>query len=173
MAQVTSTGLDFTFQLGFPVWQTIRGNLGFQGNILLQYMEKNPDDLAAGMDPEAAEFDYTGTIHPQGAGHPKFRFISSLSIGSHMWQLDNRVRYIHGMDVEGRSPDVPFPSLEEVAYWDLAASLKLGDFEWVIGCDNVLDRDPPYFWGSAYNASVQVYDVIGRYFWTKLTYTFH
>ena len=78
------------------------------------------------------------------------------------------------MNIDGTEEGaVPYKTVDAVAYWDVAGSLNFGDFRWSVGADNVLDKIPPYLPGSGYNANMQVYDHIGRYFWTKVGYTFH
>jgi outer membrane receptor protein involved in Fe transport len=171
VGELKTSGFDFTLNLGFPIFQNIRGNLSFQGNILLSLRERDPDAAAAGE--EGADVYYTGDISPAGGGDPEFRFISGISIGNKTWTLDNRVRYIHGMTILDAAEGAPYTSVPAVAYWDIAAGLNVGDFNIAIGMDNVLDKVPPYLPGSHYNGNISMYDTIGRYMWTRLNYHFH
>jgi outer membrane receptor protein involved in Fe transport len=59
-----------------------------------------------------------------------------------------------------------------VAYWDLMVSFRWKEFDAVVGCDNVLDRDPPFMPEGSQNANTSTYDALGRYFWVKLGYKF-
>jgi outer membrane receptor protein involved in Fe transport len=175
MGEIDTSGMDFTFSLGFPLFQNIRGNLGFQGNVLLERKEWSPDDLAAADDdtPQSELItDYTGQIEPMGDSNPKFRFVGSISIGDMNWQLNNRLRYIHSMSIFNVD-SAPYTDVDAIAYWDISGSLTFGDFNWIVGCNNVIDKDPPYFPGTGYNGHPQTYDFIGRYIWTNLGYTFH
>ena len=66
----------------------------------------------------------------------------------------------------------PYYETEAVTYWDASGSVRIGEFQLIVGCNNILDKEPPYFPGTGYNGNPQVYDFIGRYFWTRLGYTF-
>ncbi len=169
VGRLETSGFDFTANVGFPLYQMIRGNLSFQGNILRYVTETNPQMEQAGE--EGATQEYTGQIAPAGGGDPKFRFVSGLGIGDHMWNFNNRVRFVTGMEIQDAQEGAPYTDVEHVAYWDMSASLNLGAFNVAIGVDNVTNRIPPYLPGSHYNGNIAMYDTIGRYFWTRLNYT--
>ena len=172
LTEISTSGFDFTFNLGYPILRAIKGNIGFQGNILTEYKEKDPDDIAASQETNTVE-NFTGVIEPMGSGMPKSRLLWTVSFGDPVWQLENRVRYIAGMNIKDAPDDAPYFDVDSVVYWDISGRIRLFDFDLIIGVQNILDKEPPYFPGTGYNANLQVYDVIGRYVFAKIGYEFN
>jgi outer membrane receptor protein involved in Fe transport len=122
---------------------------------------------------------------------PDWRHLSRVSWETGSIVLSLGWRYINGMAVEARSPDAGLSDPDSLEAWkavgsyeipatnyfDLAFNWKLVDgLQFTIGCNNVLDEEPPYgagisnydygpgFWGA--------YDVYGRYLFSSIQFEF-
>jgi outer membrane receptor protein involved in Fe transport len=94
--------------------------------------------------------------------------------------LAGRWRYFSAVDNDGssaRPADLRIPAQN---YFDLTLTARIGDhYNFRLGVNNILDRDPPLIGGNACpagicngNAYTQVYDALGRYIFAGVTLDF-
>jgi iron complex outermembrane recepter protein len=192
ISQIETRGLDLSASYMIPLPRKLAINLGWDGNVLLMYDEKNE---AAG-ETETRE----GTIDFNNGSYAKYRWILSVGLGGDNWNYTNRLRYIGEAAVFSLKDDKasakaaadqaladgtitqadyqnfyadllpPTKGVDAVAYWDMAATYDLDSWEFVLGLDNVLDQDPPFLPEGGQNANIQTYDFMGRYVYANVTY---
>ena len=89
-----------------------------------------------------------------------------------MWDITLTHRFIDDADAEPFNPR--FDVVDEVDakhYFDLTGTVNFGQFKVVAGIENLTDEEPEYIPAISTNTS-QVYDWMGRYYYTKVTYNF-
>ncbi len=175
IAEIETKGLDFTFNYLLPITPQFRANFNFHGNVLLQLEEKNiaADTTEDRLGTIASMSNYNGAL-------AKFRFRTDLTLGTGLWKLSNRVRYIGPVEVfgwDGTTPDdpsddLPTHDLKAMAYWDLSGLIMWKGLDFIVGMDNVLDATPPYIPAGDANSNANTYDFMGRYVYAKIGYQF-
>lgn len=155
-SEVTTKGFDFGVRYEFSgPWDTeVVADL--QGT----YMKLNT------FAPNAGNADDRG-------GMPRIKSVSSVSVNRGSWQYTWGMRYVHGMDDPRYDGDNVFgydtvPSHTE---HDLRVSWLLGDYQLLLGLNDVFDKDPPYVFSSGNNTDLFLYGAIGRYAFLRMDFT--
>jgi iron complex outermembrane receptor protein len=91
------------------------------------------------------------------------------------WSADAIIRWIDKTDDRWKVAPVNTAdsTVEAMTYLDLVGTYYWRSLRFTAGVNNVLDEDPPYF-HSAFNANTEpgIYDVIGRRFFTSVSWEF-
>ncbi|WP_109807758.1 TonB-dependent receptor plug domain-containing protein [Sphingosinithalassobacter portus] len=124
-------------------------------------------------------YDYAGTIgnaqiDGYSSTHPRWKHVSTLTLGGETGALSLRWRYIGEMRDSSTVSNsaAAAAGVPAVSYFDLIGRIHVGDqFEFRAGVTNLTDKQPPQFGGPATTAT-STYDVIGRRFFTGFTARF-
>lgn len=122
--------------------------------------------------------DFSGTIGnnqiDEAIAHPQWKAITSLTHTIGKLSTTLRWRYIGAMDdsISVTRPDAETTGVKATNYFDLVASLGIGDnFEIRGGILNLTDRFPP-IWTEKGATDPYAYDLIGRRFYVGARVTF-
>jgi iron complex outermembrane recepter protein len=192
ISEVETYGLDLSAAYMIPLPRDLAINLGWDGNVLLKYDENN---TAAHEKEKRA-----GTIEETMGSFAKMRWVLSLGLGSEHWNFTNRVRYIGKAGLFGlgdtkeaaaAAADAavaageitpaqrddyysdllpPTKGVDPIAYWDMVITYNVAAWDFTLGLDNVLDKDPPFVLDASVNTNVQTYDFMGRYIYGNVGY---
>ncbi len=179
---IETSGFDTTINLGIPVWK-LRVLLGWNANYLLSFKEINteeeepedddPDVEQQLRDDKAEREEYAGEIGFNGGTYAHWRWNIQAGLSGTSWRWINKLRYIGEADRTDLNPETyPTPGVPSVMYWDTSASYLWKGLTIVVGCQNVLDKDPPFLPEGGQNANTQTYDFVGRYIYGRLGYRF-
>jgi outer membrane receptor protein involved in Fe transport len=93
----------------------------------------------------------------------------SLGADWQNWNFTWVTRYVHGMNdprFDGNNP-FDYDSVRRHFEHDVRAGLSLGNFDVMLGVNNLFDRDPPYVFSSGNNSDLFLYRPFGRYFFLR------
>ncbi|GLP96156.1 TonB-dependent receptor [Paraferrimonas sedimenticola] len=114
--------------------------------------------------------DYTGTLSGMNGAYAEWRQNANLMVRADDWTLSYSVRMIGEMrDLETPDFQVPAAWYHNVSYmYHINRNLDL-----TVGINNIFDETPKYTpsYSDVYTVP-EVYDVMGRYIFTKLSYRF-
>lgn len=165
---VETEGLDITVDyildlglLGAP--DAGRIELGWHGNLLMKY-----DETIADNDPE----QYAGKITSGAGTYSEWRWVARLAYGIDDLTATVMYRYIGGADVFPETEGDPYPTVDAVSYVDVAVDYKYEGLGIIVGAQNLLDTDPPFFLEGGQNANPESYNFTGRFVFTRLSYDF-
>jgi iron complex outermembrane receptor protein len=177
LTEIHTNGLDWTVNLGFPIYkEVLKGNVGWQNNWLLTYEsslegEEEPDP--ASLPPDYfGPTNAAGTIDYNGPTLAHWRWMANFDFGGNWWTISNRVRFIQGAKIYGTDYTAPTLDVPNVAYWDLSGGISWKGLDFIVGLDNVLDKEPPFLPTTGANTNLVTYDAIGRYIYGKIGYQF-
>jgi iron complex outermembrane receptor protein len=176
LGEIHTNGFDWTVNLGFPIYkQVLKGSVGWQNSWLKTYTERfKGERIDPWVEDSFMPDNMAGTIDYERASLSHWRWSGNFDIGGTWWTISNRVRFIQGAKIWGT--DYTYPTLEvpDVAYWDLAAGINWKGLDFVVGLDNVLDREPPFvpMVSSGANTNIATYDAMGRYVYARIGYQF-
>ncbi|MBW3138296.1 TonB-dependent receptor [Ferrimonas balearica] len=114
--------------------------------------------------------DYTGTISGMNGGYAEWRQNAQLMVNADNWTFNYQLRMV------GEMVDLTEPEFEVAAAWyhNVSYLYRFTDgFNVTVGVNNLFDETPKYH--PSYKdvwTTPEVYDVMGRYFFTKFTYQF-
>lgn len=164
---VETSGLDITIDyvldlglVGAPGAGRIE--LGWHGNYLMQYDETI----------EGAKIEYAGKITSNAGTFAHWRWLARLAYGLDDFTASVIFRYIGGADVLDAPEDAVYPTIDPVSYIDAAVEYRYEGLGIIVGAQNVLDTDPPFFMEGGQNANPESYDFTGRFVFTRLSYDF-
>jgi outer membrane receptor protein involved in Fe transport len=179
LMEAHTNGFDWTVSLDFPIYkEVLKGNVGWQNNWLLTYeayLQDEEETVEEDLPPEYFGPDNAaGTIDYDGATLAHWRWLANLDFGGSWWTISNRVRFIQGAKIYGTDYTYPTLSVPNVAYWDLSGGLSWKGLDFIIGMDNVLDKEPPFtpMGVAGANANLSTYDAVGRYIYARIGYQF-
>lgn len=121
--------------------------------------------------------EWAGTISNGEGGHgsyTKWRSNLSLGLDRELWGASYHISYIGDADSQFQRIGATAPGVDSVTYHSLAGSFRIGD-NLVLrgGVNNLFDKDPPYYTDAIdQNTDPFTYDLIGRRYFMKATYTF-
>ena len=161
-------GMDFGLQYGFRalnsdmtvIWDT-------------SYLDQFDIDFAGAQ----STIEWAGTISNGEGGHgsyTKWRSNLAVVLDGEKWGASYRINYIGDADSQFQRTGATAPSVDSVMYHHLEGSVRLGD-NLVLrgGINNLFDKDPPYYTDAIdQNTDPFTYDLLGRRFFVKATYTF-
>ncbi len=194
VGQLEEQGIDVDASYAFSVGSYGKINTSFIGTYLMEY-----ETTAIAANPSTA-YNCDGYYGPS-CGQPTFKWRHTLrSTWSTPWSgLDFSVawRYFSPVTLDELSPNSNITAsagstiangfisntdarLSSRSYIDLTAAVKVGDNLTVrVGCNNVLDKDPPLVGTTNLpgvigngNTFPQIYDSLGRYLFASLTAQF-
>jgi outer membrane receptor protein involved in Fe transport len=171
-SQIETRGIDFSINYAVPIPNDFSVDVSFQGNILLKMEIDNSGEIENRLGTIANLSTYDGAFS-------KFRFLTDLTMGWKFVKLSNRVRFVGPVEYfawkgDPADPwdDLPIHSWGGVAYWDACAILSWNELDFVVGLDNVLDKEPPFIPGGDGNSNPNSYDFVGRYIYASVGYQF-
>ncbi|GLS84515.1 TonB-dependent receptor [Paraferrimonas haliotis] len=114
--------------------------------------------------------DYTGTLSGMNGGYAEWRQNANLMVKADDWTLSYSIRMI------GEMTDLQSPDFEVPAAWYHNVSYMYHinrNFDLTVGVNNLFDETPKYTpsYSDVYTVP-EVYDVMGRYVYTKVSYRF-
>lgn len=121
--------------------------------------------------------ELAGTISNGEGGNGSYTELRSnlrLGIDRDMWGASYQVSYIGDADSQFQRIGATAPRVGGVTYHSLEGSLRLGE-NLVLrgGVNNLFDKDPPYYTDPIdQNTDPFTYDLLGRRYFMKATYTF-
>jgi iron complex outermembrane receptor protein len=179
LMEAHTNGFDWTVSLDFPIYkEVLKGNVGWQNNWLLTYEAYLQDE------DETAEEDLppdyfgpanaAGTIDYDYGTLANWRWLANFDFGGNWWTISNRVRFIQGAKIYGTDYTYPTLSVPNVAYWDISGGLTWKGLDFIVGINNVLDKEPPFTPSgvAGANANLATYDAVGRYIYARIGYQF-
>jgi iron complex outermembrane receptor protein len=121
--------------------------------------------------------EWAGTISNGEGGNGSYtQWRSNLRFGvdREMWGASYQLSYIGDADSQFQRIGATAPSVGSITYHSLEGSLRLGD-DLVLraGVNNLFDKDPPYYTDAIdQNTDPFTYDLLGRRYFLRATYTF-
>lgn len=121
--------------------------------------------------------EWAGTISNGEGGHgsyTKWRSHLSLGLDRERWGASYQINYIGDADSQFQRNGATAPGVDSVTYHSLEGSFRIGDnLVLRAGVNNLFDKDPPYYTDPIdQNTDPFTYDLIGRRYFMKATYTF-
>jgi outer membrane receptor protein involved in Fe transport len=180
LMEIHTNGFDWTIGMGFPIFKDVlRGNVSWQNNWLLTYESYLEDEEETPEEDLPQDYfgpsNAAGTIPGADGGTlAHWRWLASFDLGGNWWTISNRVRFIQGAPIYGTDYTYPTLSVPNVAYWDITGGISWKGLDFIVGMNNVLDKEPPFLpSGTAgANTNVDTYDAIGRYIYGRIGYQF-
>jgi iron complex outermembrane receptor protein len=122
---------------------------------------------------EAGFTQYAGTIPGLSGAGSYARVRSRVTAGWDFagWNAEWTGRYMSGARVLGDAGE-PFSKAPGILYQDIEVSRRFGAMTAMAGVDNLADQRPPVLIDGETNTNTSTYDVIGRFIWARLSYTF-
>ncbi|SHH27601.1 TonB-dependent receptor [Ferrimonas marina] len=114
--------------------------------------------------------DYTGTISGMNGAYADWRQNLNLMVRADDWSVNYQMRHIGEMvDLNSPEFEVPAAFYHNVSY---TKNFNIG-LDWTLGINNLFDETPKYHpsYSDVYTTP-EVYDVMGRYIFTKVSYRF-
>ncbi len=166
---VETQGVDITVDyildlglLGAP--DAGRIELGWHGNYLMQYDETIGDN-----EPD----EFAGKITSDAGTYTHWRWLARLAYGLDEFTASVIYRYIGEAEVFPEVPEGhPHATIDPVGYIDVAVDYKYEGLGVIIGAQNLLDTDPPFFLDGGTNGNAESYNFTGRFVFTRLSYEF-
>ncbi len=161
-------GLDLGVRYGFQVF-----NSGFTFNWDTAYLDQFDIDFVGAR----STIEWAGTISNGEGGHgsyTKLRSNLSLAVDREKWGASYHISYIGDADSQFQRIGATAPRVGSITYHSLEGSLRLTE-KFVLrgGINNLFDKDPPYYTDAIdQNTDPFTYDLLGRRFFVKATYTF-
>jgi iron complex outermembrane receptor protein len=121
--------------------------------------------------------EWAGTISNGEGGHgsyTKWRSNLALGIDREKWGASYRINYIGDADSQFRRVGATAPGVDSVMYHGLDGSFRFSD-NLILrgGINNLFDKDPPYYTDAIdQNTDPFTYDLLGRRYFMKVSYTF-
>ncbi len=156
LTNVKTNGLDIGINYAFDGFGDTAWNVALNGT----YVDENT------FFPFAGGADDRGSI-PRFQGNLR----TDLFLGN--WSFSWLMRYISSMDDPSFDGNNVFgydgpPSYDK---HDLRIAYDWDNYRLLIGINNVTDEDPPYVFDSGKNTDAFLYDVIGQYWFARLTFS--
>ncbi len=162
---LNSEGVDFSMGYGFDTGAgRVEVNWGL--NYLIEYSETAVDGT------KTVFTDRIANDISDWVGYPRIKSNIRTSLTKDNWEVALAYRYIHEADAEplfGAADAVK--EVDAVHYFDLTGSVELGNVVVLAGIDNLTDEEPEFVPGVSTNTSF-VYDLMGRYYFTRVNYRF-
>lgn len=169
----STEGLDYSVDYTFPEYDWGQLRLGVQGNFVMQFLDQ--------ADPAVAPIDITGVFIESAADGlgsiPRFKFTANANWSRGPLAGNVRVHYIDDLEEDSF---LGGPAVNVMNSWttvDLQASYTLdllgSNTKITLGVDNVGDKAPPVAQtGFDDNIDGRTYDLIGRFWYTRLNVSF-
>jgi iron complex outermembrane receptor protein len=127
--------------------------------------------------PNGAFVQAAGNFSPNGAfgAVTRLRMTGTFGYSRSDWDFTWIVRYIQGLDAVNANPATSPPqylTVPDVFYHDISVSYRHDRFKVTGGIENLFDKQPPFVLLPSSNFDSTIYDVIGRYFFARLTWKY-
>ncbi|TKB58581.1 TonB-dependent receptor [Ferrimonas aestuarii] len=162
-----TSGFDINVAYAFEAWG-LDWRASLDTSILDSYEERDQDGNV---------LDYKGYITSGSGAYAEYKTNFTLTASADDWSANYEMRYIGEMDSFSCKDDTSkcyAPSVDSIIYHDISGSYHVNDIVTIsAGVDNVLDEEPPYYSGNNdSNTDPYTYDVIGRYFFGRVSVKF-
>jgi outer membrane receptor protein involved in Fe transport len=166
LGTIKENGLEFEFSADLPATRLGALKLGWQTNWLLN------DRLHT--DGQAGFTQYAGTFPGLNAvgSYARVRSRATADWAYGPWSFGWTGRFISGARVLGALPADLFTKAPDIVYQDVDLARRFGGFTAMAGIDNIADTRPPTLIDGETNTNTSTYDVLGRVFWARMSYTF-
>lgn len=165
LALIETSGVDFSANY---LIETDSGQItiNWLGNYLIEYNETDRNGI------ETKFVDTIAGTISDFSGYPRIRSNLSFGFTRDNWDVTFTHRYIHDADAIPLLPSLDVTDeVDAVNYFDLSGSIEFGTFSVLAGIENITDEEPEFIPEISTNTSA-VYDWMGRYYYTKLSYKF-
>ena len=160
-----SEGVDLGAAYGFGVGAG-QLDLNLQMSYLIEYSEEDAD---------GNRVDFTNRIandNSDWVGYPRIKSNLRAGYSQDNWEVALTHRYIHDGAAEPLIAALDVTErVDAVHYFDLTGSYTWDKTTFQVGIDNVTDEEPQFVPGVSTNTSF-VYDLMGRYYYAKVSYNF-
>ena len=163
---IKEQGLDFELKTAFNFNDRTKLTLDWQTNWLLDYR--------LGTAGVTGYTQYAGTFPSLSGvgGYSRVRSRASAEVAHGSWSFGWTGRYLSGGSVLGAAASDLYNSAPAVFYQDIDVSRRIGHMTVMAGIDNLTNITPPTLIDGETNTDTNTYDVVGRYFWARLSYDF-
>lgn len=187
LGRVDTKGVDFTVSYRFP--QSPIGQ--FNATLYTTYMDQFKVQTSPGT-PGGQVLSGAGTMGTKGTSfqaaclyspssvclYPRFRAVGNLRWQWHDWSAGWRVRYLSPFKIAGST--LNRKGLDRYGAWtyhdlNMNYSIKPINTTLSVGVRNVFDKQPPMLYADRTtnaNTDPADFDVIGRYYWARVTVDF-
>ncbi|MGA7675825.1 MAG: TonB-dependent receptor [Rhizomicrobium sp.] len=157
---IQTDGVDFsaTYQMDL-----LGGGLSFSPSLTwLDTWVQEPN-------PIAGPTEYAGTIGEYGS-YTHFRGQMGVNYDMDDWGVSLRERFIGGSKDTNAPATNKWNKVPDIYYSYLEGHVNYGAETLTVGIDNLFDQQPPFYddYPDA-NTDIGTYDVVGRYFWVRLS----
>ncbi len=167
-AKEKMSGVDFGVRYGFRAFSS-----DVTVNWDTAYLDQFDIDFAGAR----STVEWAGTISNGEGGHgsyTKWRSNLSVDVDREKWGASYRINYIGDADSQFQRNGATAPGVDSVMYHHLEGNIRLTD-QLVLrgGINNLFDKDPPYYTDAIdQNTDPFTYDLLGRRYFVKASYTF-
>uniref|UniRef100_UPI0025EB8806 TonB-dependent receptor domain-containing protein n=1 Tax=uncultured Xanthomonas sp. TaxID=152831 RepID=UPI0025EB8806 len=182
LGKLWASGADFSLTYRLP--DTAWGNFsaGLNGTYVIRY-DINPDTT----DPSTVTIHNAGKYTYAYGNFPRWRALGTLNWNLGDWSASWRVRYIGRTEIgsadtrQSLSADADQPAVVRDIGAYVYHSVQVGyqvkpwNTRFEVGVDNLADRQPPLYYANNVtnaNTDVATYDLLGRYYWARVTVKF-
>ena len=172
-----TSGLDFGVTYNLPLGDFGAVSLNNQMEYVMNYLSQ---DL-----PNGPFIDSVGTLTVVGPGnyaYPRVKDNNSITWANGALSFTYTTRFISGMDyfndpttppaVYTKADGYRVTSTPNIFYHDIEGTYTYRTATFTVGIDNLLNQNPPFVPDTATNTNTNIYDVIGRLVYAKLSYHF-
>ncbi|HBK45895.1 MAG TPA: TonB-dependent receptor, partial [Xanthomonadaceae bacterium] len=182
LGKLWARGVDFnlTYRLPETAWGNF--NAGLNGTYVTRY-----DILPDTTDPSTVTIHNAGKYTYAYGNFPRWRALGTLGWNLGDWSASWRVRYVGKTEIgstdldQGLSADYDQAGVVlkvgSYVYHNLQAGYEFAPWHarLELGVDNVANKQPPLYYannGGNGNTDVATYDVLGRFYWGRVTVRF-
>jgi iron complex outermembrane receptor protein len=160
-----TAGIDFDASYAFRVDQ-----LGLQRPGTFTVDARSTLELHNYVNGAAGVNNQTATWQPSPAVifEPRWRGLLGLTYAEDAWSVNVTERYIGAVTLFLGSPGAPGNDAPAIVYSDLAISYRYNNYQFVLGVNNLTDRDPPFLNDKATNSLGNGYDYVGRFIFLRV-----
>lgn len=169
LGAINTSGLDYSLDYRVParIYDGIV-NLKLVGQYLAQYTVQQQ--------PGGSFTPYQGTDGPENStfgSYPRNKVNGTVTYSTGNYSAGYTLRMIGKMTDFYATPASPYNNIPAVYYSNIFGDVKINKKLLLrLGVDNLFDKQPPFILNGD-NYDMLTYDVIGRYFWTRLSYSFN
>lgn len=161
-------GVDFGARYGF--W-------AFNSDVTVKWDTAYLDQFGIDFAGARSTTEWAGTISNGEGGHgsyAKWRSNLSVDVDRERWGASYRINYVGDADSQFQRNGATAPGVDSVMYHHLEGSVRLSDkLVLRVGINNLFDKDPPYYTDPIdQNTDPFTYDLLGRRYFVKASYTF-
>ena len=180
LGNLSTSGIDYTLRYKVPHFNLGSTDPGdFRLGLSTSYTSTYKNSATPGQ-PGAKSVDYAGTFSQQFGNITRWRGTATLNWQKGNWNAQWQTRYINHLtllngDASISGVNIPMAS---VSYHSLQLGYAVPSIHtrFDIGVDNIGDRAPPLIYQNSNlntnNTDGSTYDLLGRYYWARVTVKF-